>query len=132
MIDRRAMNHMDAETKLVHIRLEAWGNWNKGAEMKPYPEITLLGRVIEQGISGAAQGARPCISMPEQVQVTEMAVLRCPAVDQQVLREYYIKYAPVEIMARHCRMRIKQFQNVLKRARWRVGGYVVGYEERAA
>jgi hypothetical protein len=128
--DKRVMNHMDGDTKLVHIRLEAWGHWSKSERLREYPQVTLLARVIEQGPMGASQSGRPPVTMPEAVAVTERAVLRCPQIDQRVLKVYYTEWAPVETMARKCSMRVKQFQNVLRRARWRVSGYIAGYEER--
>jgi DNA-directed RNA polymerase specialized sigma24 family protein len=124
---------MDGETKLIHLRLEAWGEWSKSnPELRAFPEATLLHRVAECGPQGASQGSRPPVTMPEAVEVTELAINRLGEIDRKVVKAYYLDWAPVELLARRCHMRIKEFENVLKRARWRVGGYVSGYEERAA
>ena len=45
-IDRRAMNHMDPDTKIVHIRLESGAHWVKTELPRESPAITVLGDVI--------------------------------------------------------------------------------------
>jgi hypothetical protein len=57
--DKRRVNHMDPETRIVHARLEAWGAWAKDAEIRAWPASTLLGRMIDQQAVGAAQSGRP-------------------------------------------------------------------------
>lgn len=117
-------NRMDADTKLVHARLEEWGKWAKGGEAHAWPSITYLGRWIEQGIDGAIQQGRPPVSMPQPVAVIDAAVSRLGAVDRAVIQTYYLRWEPIEIMARRHRMRVRQFQNVLRRARWRILGFI--------
>lgn len=126
--DSRCMNHMDPETKLVHARLEAWGRWSRDAEVRPFPRVTLLGRVIEQGASGASQAGRPPIDMPDDIARVDAAVARLGAIDKRVVQTYYLRWEPIEVMARRNKMRVRQFQNVLRRARWRIGGYLAATE----
>jgi hypothetical protein len=118
--DLRRVNHMDPETRIVHARLEAWGAWAKDAEVRAWPSITLLGRMIDQQACGAAQSGRPPISMPDEVAKTDAAVCKLNAIDKQAVQLYYIKWAPIEVHARKMQMRPRQFQNVLRRARWRL------------
>lgn len=127
--DKRAMNHMDPETKMVHVRLEAWADWVRTELPREFPSITVLGRVIEQGALGAAQGTAAPINMPEAVAITEKAVLRLGQIDQKVIRAYYFNWAPVEMLARRVHMRRREFENVLRRARWRVSGYINALED---
>lgn len=119
---------------MIHLRLEAWGEWSKNnPELREYPEISLMGKIEDYGPDGAvASGSHPSVSMPEPVEITERAVMRLGEIDRKVIKAYYLGWAPVELLARRCHMRVKEFENVLKRARWRVSGYVAGYEERAA
>lgn len=130
MTEKRAMNSMDAETKIAHLRLEAWGNWSKSnPELRPYPVATLLYRVAQQGVSGAAQSGAP-ISMPEAIRVTEIAVLSLPAVDRSVVSAYYLQWAPMEALANRLRMSEGRFKQTLNRARLQVLAYTQGFEDR--
>jgi hypothetical protein len=117
---RRTMNHMDPETKAVHSRLEAWGKWARDGSIRAWPERTLLKRLMDEGTSGAAQQSRPPISMPEDIALVDVAVSRLVATDKQCVQTYYLRWEPIEVMARRNGMRTRQFQNVLRRARWRI------------
>lgn len=117
-------NRMDPDTKLVHVRLEEWGRWAKDSEIRAWPAITLLGRVIEQGGVAAGQSGKPPVSMPEGVAIVDAAVSRLGAIDRGVIQTYYLRWEPIESMAKRHHMRIRQFQNVLRRARWRILGYL--------
>lgn len=123
MRDVRA-NRMDTDTRIVHERLEQWGRWAKESEAKAWPESTLLGRVIEQGANGASQQGRPPIMIPEAVAAVDAAVCRLAGVDRAVIQTYYLRWEPVEVMARRHQMRVRQFQHVLRRARWRILGFL--------
>lgn len=123
MRDVRA-NRMDTDTRIVHERLEQWGRWAKESEARAWPESTLLGRVIEQGASGASQQGRPPIEIPEAVAAVDAAVCRLGGVDRAVIQTYYLRWEPIEVMARRHQMRVRQFQHVLRRARWRILGYL--------
>jgi hypothetical protein len=122
--DKRRVNHMDPETRIVHARLEAWGAWAKDAEIRAWPASTLLGRMIDQQAVGAAQSGRPPISMPDEIAKTDGAVCRLNAVDKKAIQLYYLKWQPIEGHARAMHMRVRQFQNVLRRARWRLALYL--------
>lgn len=126
--DRRSINHMDPDTKAVHARLEGWARWASGEEVRAWPRLTLLGRVIEQGASGAGQSGRPPISMPDHIAHVDAAVAKLGQIDKMVIRIYYGPPDAVEVMARKANMRVRQFQNVLRRARWRVSGYLDALE----
>lgn len=122
--DKRRMNHMDPETKVVHARLEAWGAWAKESELRAYPSATYLARWIEQGIDGAAQQGKPPIAMPDEIASVDAAVSRLGAIDKRAVQLYYIKWQPIENLARMMHMRSRQYQNVLRRARWRLAAYM--------
>lgn len=122
--DPRYLNHMDPETKRVHVRLEEWGKWARDAEIRPWPRRTLLGRVMDQGPSGAGESGRPPISMPNAIALVDAAVSRLGDIDRRVVQTYYLRWEPPEVMARRVGMRLRQFQSVLRRARWRIGGYL--------
>lgn len=122
-VDARVMNHMDPDTRLAHIRLEQWGKICAD-RWAPWPRSTLLGKVIEFGLSGAAQAGRPVEAIPEEVAQTDGAVARLSVIDRRAVTTYYTRSESVEVCARRCGMRVRQFQNVLKRARWRIAYFL--------
>lgn len=123
--DGRVMNHMAPELKLVHARLERWGKWAKTAGVRAWPQVTLLGRIIEQGPVGAAIPTSAVrTALPEDIAEVDAAVARLGAIDKAVIRTYYMEWAPVEVMARHRRMKVSTFHATLRRARWRVGDFL--------
>jgi len=120
----RTMNHMDPETRATHARLEAWGKWARDSGIQAWPKRTMLGRMIEEGPSGASQQGKPPIAMPRDVADVDAAVGHLGAIDKQVIQTYYLRWEPKEVMARRNSMRVRQFDNVLRRARWRITGYL--------
>lgn len=127
MHDVRA-NRMDTDTRIVHERLEQWGRWARDSEARAWPEATLLGRVIEQGANGASQSGRPPVQIPDAVAIVDAAVCRLGAIDRGVVQTYYLRWEPIDVMARRHSMRVRQFQNVLRRARWRILGFIEAKE----
>lgn len=118
--DRRRVNHMDPETKIVHEKLEAWGAWAKDSEIRAYPAATYLHRWAKEGIHGASQQGRPPVAMPDEIAAVDAAVCRLNATDRKAVQLYYIKWQPIESLSRLMQMRPRQYQNVLRRARWRL------------
>jgi hypothetical protein len=112
--DKRVLNHMDPETKVIHGRLEAWGLWAKDAEIRAWPSATITERMR------GGRSTVPPIAMPDEIAAIDAAVCRLNAIDKRAVQLYYIKWAPVEIHARAMNMRARQFQNVVRRARWRL------------
>ncbi len=126
--DKRVMNHMDAETKLVHIRLEAWGRWNRGGMPREWPEVSMMGRIAEYGPNGASQQSAPPVSMSDDMARLDAAVTRLGDIDKRAIRSYYFHDDAVETLARRMKMRPRQFQNVLRRARWRLAAFLSALE----
>lgn len=118
--DGRSYSRMDPDTRMVHSLLEQWGRWSYDSSLRAYPSVTLLGRVIECGANGASQQGRPPLEMPAAVAATDSAIAKLCQTDKRVIVVYYTREEPIEVCARKCRMRIRQFQNVLRRARWRL------------
>lgn len=125
--DGRTMNNMDPETKAAHIRLEQWGRETRGS-MGAYPPVTLLGRLIEQGANGASQQGRPPVSLSEESARADTCVAKLCQIDQKVLRCYYHSEMAMEELARKLSMRVRQAQNVLRRARWRFAAHLAVLE----
>lgn len=122
--DARSMNHMDPQTKLTHLRLESWGRATRGHEGVGWPAATLLARMIEQGPMGASQQGRPPVDLCDRDAKTDAAVARLGVIDQKVARDYYQGWFTISMLARRHRMRERQVQNILRRIRDRVGGFL--------
>jgi len=125
--DRRTMNNMDPETKAIHIRLEQWGAETR-ERLSGFPETTLLGRLIEQGPMGAGQSGRPPVSLSGPAARIDTCVAKLCQIDQKALRTYYQRQLSREMLARELKMRERQAQNVLRRARWRVQAHLAVME----
>jgi hypothetical protein len=125
--DRRTMNNMDPETKAVHIRLEQWGAETRES-LHGYPPVTMLGRLIEQGPMGAAQTGKPPVALSDAAARVDACVAKLCQIDQRALRAYYQGWMTVYELSRKLSMRERQAQNVLRRARWRLGAHLSAME----
>jgi hypothetical protein len=111
---------MDADVANADCRLDAWASWvrqNRGA----WPANTLLGRIIEQGISGAAQ-AGSVENMPEHVAETDRAVAHIDRRLQQIVKIYYLMHAASEVKAARCGVSRATFWRLVTRGQkavWR-------------
>jgi DNA-directed RNA polymerase specialized sigma24 family protein len=77
---------------------------------------------------GAAQPGKPVESIPEDIAHIDAAISRLGQIDKRVIVAYYTRYEPPDLIARKLQMRVRQFQAVLRRARWRIGGYMAAME----
>jgi hypothetical protein len=130
--DRRAMNHMDPDTKLVHARLEEWSRWAKDTGIAGYPHQSITEKAAKYGKLGIPQESlhKPEPTMPDHVARVDAAICRLGDVDRKALRLYYLSWDVAENLARRMdrSMRWRQFLNVVRRARWRVAGYLDAVE----
>jgi hypothetical protein len=122
--DGRTMNNMDPETKRIHVLLDQWGRATRADIDNGWPPATLLGRMIDQGPMGASQTGRPPTTMSEQDQRTDSAVAKLCEIDRKAVTFYYQKWVTLDMLAKAMGMRVRQTQNVLRRARWRVGAHL--------
>jgi hypothetical protein len=131
--DRRAMNHMDPDTKLVHARLEEWSRWAKDTGIAGYPHQSITEKAAKYGKLGIPQESlhKPEPTMPDHVARVDAAICRLGDVDRKALRLYYLSWDVAENLARRMdrSMRWRQFLNVVRRARWRVAGYLDAVEQ---
>lgn len=127
MIDRRSLNRMSIDTKIIHARLEAWAKWSK-ENQGDWPSRTLLGRMADGELPSTA--SRPPISMPDAIAITDKAVGRLRTDEQGVIRAYYQHWEPIDITARKLHMTVEKLKTILERARIRLDGYIKACEER--
>ena len=126
----RTMNHMDPDTKEVHARLEEWARWAKDLGIAGYPRQSLTEKAATYGKLGIPQEPlhKPEVVMPDRVAVVDAAICRLGDIDRSVVRAYYLNWEPTSTIARRLKMRERQFQNVLRRARWRIVGFLDAHE----
>jgi hypothetical protein len=128
--DPRAMNHMDAETKLIHARLEEWAQHVKrrsGAQGFPtesyYHKWALLKIAPQPGHEDEV--------IPDRVANVDGAVARLGVIDKSVICRFYLAWRPLGIERGITGIRNKHhFDKVLKRARWRVDGFLSAVERK--
>lgn len=127
--DPRAFNRMDAETKLIHARLEEWANETKRfMEARGYPRESYYHKWAALGIA-PNPGHEP--EMSQRAANVDGAVTKLGVIDKSVIWRYYMQWRPVGIWKQLSGIESEhKFNIVLKRARWRVDGYLSAIEVR--
>ena len=104
----------------VEALLHSWGaDVGSRLTVGDWPQTTILGRLIEFGVTGASMaGAPPPPGSPDVVRV-ERAVMLLPAKHRRAVIEFYAgrHRGNVSLCARLCRCSNRQLQDVLKHAR---------------
>jgi DNA-directed RNA polymerase specialized sigma24 family protein len=113
---------MDADVAYADGRLDAWSSWVKGRR-GAWPVRTLLGRIIEQGVSGAAQETGGAF-MPDSILETDRAVAHLDRLERRVICEYYLTYASSEIKAARCGISRATFWRRLQRGQMSIFRYL--------
>jgi len=107
----------------VHARLEEWARWaNQGIETIGWPQATMLGRMIEEGPTGASQSGSPPITIPDRVAQVDRAVAGLEPIDKGVIRTFYFSWAPPETLWMGC-IGVHSafgFRMILRRAQWKI------------
>lgn len=111
------MRPLKGEQAGVDALLEEWARWvREGTAHLGWPRITLLGRMIEQGFTGAAQtGAM--VEMPDSILAVEREVCHLKPLHKRVICKHYLYWQPVEAAARYCQLSAIQYRVTLHRAR---------------
>jgi hypothetical protein len=66
--------------------------------------------------------------MPTHVAHVDCAVAKLSDIDKRTIKAYYAPGGSIELTARRMGMRVQHARNVLKRARWRITGYLDAME----
>lgn len=125
--DPRSVNAMDSETKLIHARLEEWARETRQhLESRGYPKESYYHKWACLGIQ-PNPGHEAELS-PRSANV-DRAVTRLGEIDRAVIWRFYMQWRNdglhkglPGVDSRH------RFDIVLKRARWRVDGYLKAIE----
>ncbi len=77
--------------------LSAWASWVR-SNQSAWPRRTLLGKIMDEGASGASQGM-PIDNMPYQILQTDRAVAKLPDRLRKTIKVYYLTHASSEVKA---------------------------------
>jgi hypothetical protein len=117
---------MRHELAFADDALAAWATWVRGNQ-GAWPARTLLGRIIDQGVSGAGQCSE-VQGMPESVLQTDQAVAHVQVILQHVIKVYYLTHASSEIKAEQCQCSRATFWRRVERGQFAVYGYLLTCE----
>lgn len=93
-----------------------------------WPPVTLLGRIIEFGISGAAQAGSKVLEIDALFQATDMAVSHLSEQEQLVTRTHYSgAWKTDKVGAYKIGMSHDMFRQVLHMSRAKVQSYLEGH-----
>jgi hypothetical protein len=112
------------------VALEVWARWAKSAlSGLGWSPHTLLARVIEFGVVGAASRAGLTIhplEVDELCELVERGVMRLKEIERKVIVRRYLHWEPREVSARRCHMSQGRFATVLHRARRSIRDFLDG------
>ena len=115
---------MKPSVAYADARLDAWASWVRSSQ-SAWPSRTLLARIIEEGASGASQGA-PISNMPYSVLETDRAVAQIEARLRKTLKVYYLTHASSEIKAASLHVSRATFWRLVERGQQSVYNHLNG------
>jgi hypothetical protein len=133
-LTKEALREAEPEMADADSALEHWAAWAKSAlSSMGWPPRTLLARVIEYGVLGAAQRSSGSllvvgglVEYDELCAWVEAAVMRLTLTERNVIVRAYMHYETPETSARELGMTGSNFRQVLYRARRSVRDYLDG------
>jgi len=128
VLDARTMPKLkNSKSAEVDVALEAWARWAKRSlETLGWSPSTLIARVIEFGVLGAALQGGKTLEADSVCEMVERAVMRLDPEEREVIVRRYLYWEPREVSAKHCGMTVGAFATVLHRARRTVWGFLEG------
>jgi hypothetical protein len=101
-------------------RLYEWARWSRGGDWIGLPSVTVLGRVMEQGVLGAGQSGRPTMDIPEHIAEVDRAVSQLAEPLRNVCKAQYLTRGDLPVKARRLKISRNSFKSRLEIARRRV------------
>lgn len=135
MLTKESMSEQpEPELADADSALEHWAAWARSAlSSMGWPPRTLLARVIEYGVLGAAQRSSGSllvvggmVEYDELCAWVEAAVMRLTLTERNVIVRAYMHYETPETSARELSMSGSNFRQILYRARRSVRDYLDG------
>jgi hypothetical protein len=123
-LDGRNHPKLEGISAEADVALEVWARWAKRVlGGLGWPAWTLVARVIEFGVSGAASrnGLSSHLEADQLCEMVEKIIMKLKEIDRSVLVIQYLRWQPIEVSAQQCSMSPGRFRTVLHRARRDVG-----------
>lgn len=118
MSDARAINAMNETTRFGHFWLTHWCQAIKKDNPQPWPSITLLGRIIEQGgHHGSITGTRPATDLSDEDAAVDALVAHMRGDLRIAVLAYYGKWDTLDTVARALRWSPEKLSLQLRIAR---------------
>jgi hypothetical protein len=124
----RAVNAMDPDTRRIHARLEEWAvQVRRSAGACGYPPESVY---VKWALLGVRTETGHESELSPRAANVEAAVLRLCAIDQGVIRRYYLAWRQTGIWKGLAGINNDdKFRAILSRARFRVDGYLSAIEQ---
>lgn len=108
------------------VALEAWARWAKSALTSlGFPPISIIGKIVELGIRGAAQSAGlKVMEIDEVCELTERAVTTLPGDEKEAVIRHYLLPEPDFVSARIMRIASSTFSEKLKSGKGKIQRYI--------
>jgi hypothetical protein len=118
-LNRHAQRRMELDFKPIDNLLTRWGKDARHDGAPRWPVNTILGRMIEQGLTGASQIGAPEPTVPREIQIIDWCVAQLRDMKRKVIFIDYVTHpgAPEEQKRRRLGMSHTAWQNNLKGAR---------------
>ena len=119
-------------TSEVHAALEAWARWAKTVlAALGFPSISIIGRVVEMGILGAASsGGVHLVEIDQTCELVDRAILRLDSTEREVIARTYLFNDAAQVTAHKCGLTYQYYRLVLHRSRKRIGDFLEGAKAR--
>jgi len=127
--DARHHPKLEGISAEADVALEAWSRWARNVlGTLGWPAWTVIARVIEFGVSGAAarNGLGGQCEADQLCELVERVVMQLHHVDRRVIVMQYMHWQPIEASSKQCGMTPGRFRIVLHRARREVGHRLEG------
>lgn len=117
-LDPRALNSMTEQTRIGHAYLTRWAQMVKKDNPQPWPSITVLGKVIEQGGHyGSVTGTRPATDLPDDLAAVDSLVSHMRGDMRIAVLAYYGKWDTLQNVSRGLHWRPEKLSFQLRMAR---------------
>lgn len=112
----------------VDQAIEAWARWAREAlSGLGWPPVSLLAKVIEYGVRGAAQaGGIHYVETNAACEIVDRAIRQLPELERRVVVVYYTRWQPRESAADYCGVSEGYFRKLLSQGRRGVKDYLRG------
>lgn len=118
MTDQRNLSHMSEQCQIGHAYLTRWAQAVKKDNPQPWPSITLLGRIIEQGGHyGSVAGTRPTSGLPDDLAAVDSLVSHMRGDTRHAVLAYYGKWETMAVVARQLHWSTDRLKLQLRLAR---------------